>query len=1691
MAADTAMEDVQLSSCCQVWKNKYSKAEKGRVLLKQAVHLLEKGCDSIQSQNLTLKKAYEDEHARTKVEMEGREKELALRVSLENQLSVLNSEMSNLKQKGVSDAENKTDEGIKLLKASLSDREKEINWLKELVEKEKNRADMEMKKAAEASKRAETENIKAGLEQRLADIERKKAEDYRTQLEHLRKEVSEAKSKLVSEKSKFDEATKKLQEEKKKADEERKCADLEMAKAKEHMRIAEETKKTAVDERKRANLEMAEAEEQRKIVEETKKKAVDERKCADSEMAEAEDLRKIAEEIKKKAVDEKTRANFEMAKAEEQKKIADETKKKAVEERTHANLEMAEAEEQRKIAEQNMKKAAEVRKHADFEMAEAEEQRKIAEENTKKAAEVKKHADFEMAKAEEQKKIADETKKKAVEERTRADLEMAKAEEQKKIADETKKKAVEERTHANLEMAEAEEQRKIAEENTKKAAEVRKHADFEMAKAEEQKKIADETKKKAVEERTRVDLEMAEAEEQRKIAEQNMKMAAEVRKHAGFEMVEAEEQRKIAEENTKKVAEVSKCANFEMAKAEEQKKIADETKKKADEERTHADLEMAEAEEQRKIAKQNMKKAAEVRKHACFEIAEPEKQRKIGEENTKKAAEVRKCANFEMAKAEEKRKTAEETKKAVEDRKRAVVEMAKVEEQRKIAVEAKKKAVEEKSHDNNLAKQLEEARRRNEELEKKLHELSRSRNLGEGPFDQPDRNTSAAAAKSKKTEQLDVLKEDAEKSRAVSEPLQFEEVEKKKAISERKQADSKMRRAEKKRKLVDVNTKKAIEGKHCCDHLSKLLEDARLKINELQKQMHELSFSRKMVGSLVVSSAEGTSAEVAEVKLLKKQLKFEKKRVKYAKDVARLEKSRSNLLQQELGCMKLELIQILSRLDTLDKCFSTPDEGIDDMEEERGAFSVTTSAKLGEENLNLQPTISSMSGEVTKNRCNGNFAGVAENCVRSSLPVGPLQRVNGRVRKRKMILDAVESIELLCCESKKLHLQLEDKLSVLDYMVKGQTDKPREEAKLVRSNLQDLAYAVHDRSCKRRKTSHEETVAMEQSCDGLQMKQMHSCPEHLCNPDAIDPKIMVGFEEVVNENYMKLLDLDNAAEEECYRMAAEIPVSPTLPEIEFRGIKTFEVDQFGPVQDENCERFSQNENSSSDSFDVMNVENGCNKLQCNRIETSPKLLQYENRCSFDIRRSNENGFCCTMQAERACLSHSHNSGVEVEMSVVPSSGDGVANIPSEIGIISTFESIPKFCVMFSNIKDGSSVSRIFSATKTCMAQCSLPAQTEFAVHRILHALKLEEKLLSEEKVCVFLSLVLLNFCIATSGNCSLIRDFIPCLNLFAEHMNEVMSDAEPRSVVAEICLEELLSIIEDFLVEGRVMLYTSLSSETSVECDSRIHVIIDGSDVIYTHEAAPADLLVAEAIATRSSVADVLPQFHACVGCLFSKNVLSVDVVVSLLFARLQNYAQSGIMHQDLTANSSNSNVKSTEDKVEQDLSCVVDMNCNVSCCLDKCSLPVKKSGAVVTGILCDISDVISLMELLACNMGWEWTCKKIIAQLWSMLESSVLENLTIAIIILLGQLGRLGVDDVGCEDKEVENLRVKLSALLWQDTTIKAGLPIQLATVTALVGLQSLDFEKAILENVKLPVMSGQFFPADLMRNWFALLTE
>jgi hypothetical protein len=69
--------------------------------------------------------------------------------------------------------------------------------------------------------------------------------------------------------------------------------------------------------------------------------------------------------------------------------------------------------------------------------------------------------------------------------------------------------------------------------------------------------------------------------------------------------------------------------------------------------------------------------------------------------------------------------------------------------------------------------------------------------------------------------------------------------------------------------------------------------------------------------------------------------------------------------------------------------------------------------------------------------------------------------------------------------------------------------------------------------------------------------------------------------------------------------------------------------------------------------------------------------------------------------------------------------------------------------------------------------------------------------------------------------------------------------------------------------------------------------------------------------------------------------------------------------------------------------------------------------------------------------------------------------------------------------------LRCNLSVFLSRDATRKAGLPIQIATVTALLGLLPPDFETLVQRNVKIQATASQSVLADSVRKWFSLLSK
>ncbi|XP_037493455.1 uncharacterized protein LOC105637078 isoform X1 [Jatropha curcas] len=1335
----------------------------------------------------------------------------------------------------------------------------------------------------------------------------------------------------------------------------------------------------------------------------------------------------------------------------------------------------------------------------------------------------------------------------------------------------------------------------------------------------------------------------------------------------------------------KEITQLKALLKKEKIRADSEKKSVEAQKKIATEAWKQVKVEKAKADEERKLANIEGKKAEE------YQLQLEGLRKQVDEAKSKLVAETLK---FEEAC----KKLEAEKHKVIKQRKRADSEMAKAEVQRKLAEANGKKVVQEKSHAENLSQLLENAKQRIGELQKEIAEKAKA--------DTEMKNVNTGWKKAEEYQiQLELLRKEADETKAklTSEILKFEEankrleIEKNRVTKERKRADAEMAKANELRKLAETNAKLAMEEKSHADQLSGLLEESRHKMEELQKQMQELLPTRKTVDTAALLPGKDVKVEM-KLKLLDKELKLERTRLKYAKQVAKLEKNRSGILQDELGRIRLDSIQISERLDALNKWFSSSVEcreslgkaGVssimqrsklkrkfDDLEalkmyaqnesellkpscvamaasfpltqtlycadpwlpvsggnctgsisgidsklkslhggsyrkllqssainsssgsfsdgqlvgsQEIGAF-VSKSEKLVEENSDVQTSISGLSGEVTKTHCNEK-AVVAEKSARNHLSIDTSGRGNGHGRKLERMLDAIESVEFLYSEGKKLHMQMEEKLSVLHGMLNRGNEKPMAESKYVEASVQNGSHAKCEKSHKKKRIPFNERIILQHEQEKTTQigDEVHAdanacrhtghpgikdipqeCIKVLGDSFRFDCKSMAGIEKIENGEYMKLLDLDDTADEECYRRAMEMPLSPTLPEIEISSAEIFSMDKFKAGDSFHGELLNEKEIlMPCSSSDIVDAEISSNNMRCIASGASFNEVQHENEGlvnSFNVL-GNGNGCCDTMEAERAPDRQTRVSDVIEKSHICSSSDEGLKflNFSSESKLESAHDNIPTYYVVFSNYNDYDSVSRIFCATRTCLVHCSLDTETESMVKKVLSVLKMEEKLLPKEKACTFFTLLLLNFTafdLRKPGSC-MNKNLMLCLDSFAEQINAVVSDVKSRSLLASLCcLDELLSLIEDFLINGRVIECTIVPSETLVGCDSRRNIFLNGINVNLSSKPASADQLVAGSIILASVCAavdrieficeasynllriqkydiDILlailhvfaylggdrffslkeygltmkvlktiiiflegghspvasaasrfsslhvagVKFHSCGKCPFG--AVSVDIVVTELLEKLQN------QHPPELANLPNFHVLSNESDAKrcsspEGVCCALDANSGASCCV----MPATHITSVCNGALCYLSDVLSLVELLACYMNWEWTCGKIIPALLDILGRPMLDDFSVAVVVLIGQLGRLGVAACGYEDKEVENLKYKLSGFLQRDATTKLSLPVQIAAVTSLLGILPFDLQDVIQGNLKLPEGASQFVFADLIRNWFSSLSK
>lgn len=479
----------------------------------------------------------------------------------------------------------------------------------------------------------------------------------------------------------------------------------------------------------------------------------------------------------------------------------------------------------------------------------------------------------------------------------------------------------------------------------------KKNAEVEKKRAAEAWKCVEAEKGKAEEERRRANIEGKKAEEYKLQLEALRKEAVEEERRRAKLVLESSklgDMTKKLESEKQKVSKEKKRANNEGKKAEEYRIQLEALRKEADDAKLMLVSEASKSEAVSKKLEAEKQMVCKERQRANIEGKKAEEYRLQLEALRREADDAKSMLGSEASKSEALRKKLEAEKQMLsKEREHAHLEMAKAEDQRKLAEASRKQAEEEKCHAERLSQQLEEAGQRIVELQKEINDLVSGHSV-ETHGCKPD--TDAGFLKMKNGSKVNTLQKVGEEPNLSLEIMKFEEasrrcgVDKEKSVGGKELSDLEMIKPQEHRKVV--------QGKClAADHLSQQLEEARGRIDELQKQIHDLHSSRK---SFDVSAIQVDKyVDSGKAKLLKKQLKFEKMQVKHAKQVAKLEKDRNIILHQELGRLKLDFAQFLHRLDTVDQCFSSNTEGTDNLGNVKVSYSIIAFLNLFSEFLVL------------------------------------------------------------------------------------------------------------------------------------------------------------------------------------------------------------------------------------------------------------------------------------------------------------------------------------------------------------------------------------------------------------------------------------------------------------------------------------------------------------------------------------------------------------------------------------------------------------------------------------------------------------------------------------------------------------------------------------------------------------------
>ncbi|XP_068654026.1 uncharacterized protein [Aristolochia californica] len=665
------------------------------------------------------------------------------------------------------------------------------------------------------------------------------------------------------------------------------------------------------------------------------------------------------------------------------------------------------------------------------------------------------------------------------------------------------------------------------------------------------------------------------------------------------------------------------------------------------------------------------------------------------------------------------------------------------------------------------------------------------------------------------------------------------------------------------------------------------------------------------------------------------------------------------------------------------------------------------------------------------------------------------EKTVGRTRKRKRVRDDPKEKKLLLKIEKKLNALHQTFCQKNDMLVSFLSQRDGNSEPIRNGDSVNYTYSRPNMFIKRRK--------------------LDSVQEVFSPPLDEDLEQYLTKELEIKGNYMKLLEMDDEADEERYRISIRMPLSPTLPEVESprHGISTIDETDYLVEQGLMAEvdRLDQ-----SYTFDVIDVEINSNKLKFRSLETIHGLSFNNIICPCNVNEealNEENGVYQSVVNERQILSI----------------GDKTA----------AGKSTYMYFVLFPNMKDDT-IRTILSAMDNFVSQRPIFSRTDRAVSEILHAVASQGYLSPEEKACLFFSLLLYNVSAVASLKSSGFKnvDISDSLGTFAQEISKDISYSELNFSFTGICEAHiLLTLIEDFLLNRTLLVYDGIKCRTCTQSESSSKVILrDDKNVFMSSISASIEQLMAGAII----LASLCTAFgHIGFICEASHNIARTCRDDSTLVLSVLHVFASICGREYLMASTCPLimiTIKSIVSQLERGPE-TVESQCKLSQC-GQC--PFGEGEASIDKVAFLLLD--KLQEYAkdeTCHLHlkraeefprWDWIYDRMILRLLRILETLTSAEVSAAILILIGQLGRFGMEAEGCEMEQIEEIVCSLSKFLHLDTTEKMDLATQFAAASALVNFLSLEYKELFHRSEELiggTSQSGQAIV--VIRMWFCQL--